>query len=147
MMLLRAIVFAWILQSPSDSSSPATGNSIHVTIGGMRSDKGQVLCSLYSSADGFPKDAGKARAHAHSPVADHRATCGFVDIQPGTYAVAVFHDENFNGKLDTNFIGIPREGTGASNNAKGRMGPPKFDDAAFGFPGGHAELKITINYF
>jgi len=41
----------------------------------------------------------------------------------GKYAVSVFHDENSNGKLDTNFLGIPREGVGASNNAKGHFGP------------------------
>ena len=60
--------------------------------------------------------------------------------------MSVFHDENCNGKLDTKFMGIPREGVGASNDARGHMGPPKFDAAAFQFSGGRADLKITINY-
>jgi len=47
----------------------------------------------------------------------------FPGVAPGRYAVSVFHDENSNGKMDTNFIGIPREGVGASNNAKGHLGP------------------------
>jgi uncharacterized protein (DUF2141 family) len=67
-------------------------------------------------------------------------------IEPGTYAIAVYHDENSNGKLDSNFIGIPREGVGFSNNAKGHMGPPKFDAAAFRFSGGALELKIVVAY-
>jgi uncharacterized protein (DUF2141 family) len=70
----------------------------------------------------------------------------FAGIAPGTYAVSVFHDENANGKLDTNFMGIPREGVRASNNAKGHLGPPKFNAAAFRFAGGRLDLKITINY-
>ena len=51
-----------------------------------------------------------------------------------------------NGKLDTNMMGTPREGVGASNDAKGHFGPPKFDASAFRFAGGRLELKITINY-
>jgi uncharacterized protein (DUF2141 family) len=60
--------------------------------------------------------------------------------------VSVFHDENSNSKLDTNFMGIPREGVGASNKAKGHFGPPKFHDASFPFAGGRLDLQITITY-
>jgi len=127
-------------------AQPSPGNLIHVEIGGLRSDKGQVVCDLHSSAEGFPKNGNKAVAHAKSPIANEHAVCEFPDIKAGTYAVAVFHDENSNGKLDTNFMGIPREGVGASNNAKGHFGPPKFDAAAFRFSGGRLELKITITY-
>jgi len=124
--------------------SPA--NLIHVEIGGLRNDKGQVMCSLYSSADGFPKNGDKALAHAKSPISNGHAVCEFPDVKEGTYAVSVFHDENSNGKLDTKFMGMPREGVGASNNTKGHFGPPKFDAAAFRFSGGRMELKITITY-
>ena len=81
-----------------------------------------------------------------SAIADKKAVCEFSGIAPGAYAVSVFHDENSNGKLDTKFMGIPREGVGASNNARGHFGPPKFDAAAFHFSGGRADLKIAINY-
>ena len=82
----------------------------------------------------------------NSTISDKEAVCEFSGIALGTYAVSVFHDENSNGKLDTNFMGIPREGVGASNDAKGHLGPPKFDAAAFRFPGGRLEMKITIHY-
>ncbi|HKW33045.1 MAG TPA: DUF2141 domain-containing protein [Candidatus Acidoferrum sp.] len=119
---------------------------IRVEVVGLHSDKGQVLCALYSSRDGFPKQSEKASARVSSAIADKKAVCEFSGMAPGTYAVSVFHDENSNGKLDTKFMGIPREGVGASNNAKGHFGPPKFEAAAFPFSGGRLELKITINY-
>jgi uncharacterized protein (DUF2141 family) len=51
-------------------------------------------------------------------------------VPPGTWAVLAYHDENANGQLDRNFIGIPRENYGFSRDARGRFGPPGFDDAA-----------------
>jgi len=117
---------------------------VHIT--GIRSDKGRVMCALYASADGFAKDGNKALMQTSSPVADHQATCDFHDVHPGTYAVSVFHDENSNGRLDMNFMGIPREGVGTSNDAKGHFGPPKFEDAAFHYPGSLLELKIAMKY-
>jgi uncharacterized protein (DUF2141 family) len=127
-------------------TQPSPANLIHVEIGGLRNDKGQVVCDLHSSADGFPKNGDKAVAHAKSPISSGHAVCDFPDVKEGTYAVAVFHDENSNGKLDTNFMGIPREGVGASNNAKGHFGPPKFNAAAFRYSSGRLELKITVTY-
>jgi uncharacterized protein (DUF2141 family) len=60
--------------------------------------------------------------------------------------VSVFHDENSNGKIDRNFMGIPKEGVGASNDAEGRFGPPKFDDARFTYRGGLNVLTIHVRY-
>jgi uncharacterized protein (DUF2141 family) len=62
--------------------------------------------------------------------------------------LAAFHDENDNGKLDTNWIGIPKEGLASSNNAKGRMGPPKWRDASFEYPGGALVQQLgPLKYF
>lgn len=119
---------------------------IHVEVIGLHNVKGRVSCALYSSAVGFPKDSQKAIGRDTSSISDQKASCEFSGIAPGTYAVSVFHDENSNGKLDTNFLGIPREGVGASNNARGRMAPPKFGAAAFQYAGGRLNLKITVNY-
>jgi uncharacterized protein (DUF2141 family) len=121
-------------------------NIIHVEISGLRSDKGEVECALFTSARDFPRNGEKAVAHAKAGILHGRAACEFGDVVPGRYAVSVFHDENSNGKMDTNLMGIPREGVGASNNARGHLGPPKFDDAVFSYSGGRLELSITVAY-
>jgi uncharacterized protein (DUF2141 family) len=75
-----------------------------------------------------------------------QARCDFEDIPPGTYAMAVIHDENMNGKLDTNRLGIPREGYGFSNDAKGWLGPPSFSAASFRYDGRSLDLTMSLHY-
>jgi uncharacterized protein (DUF2141 family) len=129
------------------TQAPASAdNVIHVEVSGLRNDKGQVLCALFSSAEDFPKKAEKAVARLTARIVEQQAVCDFSGVAPGTYAVSVVHDENSNGKLDTNFIGMPREGVGASKDAKGHMGPPKFAAASFRFEGGRTDLKIHVKY-
>lgn len=123
-----------------------TANVIHVDVSGLRSDKGQMLCALFSSAEAFPTKTDKAVARLTAKIVERQAICDFTGVAPGTYAVSVVHDENSNGKLDRNFIGMPREGVGASNDAKGHMGPPKFNAASFQYKGGRLDLKIHVNY-
>ena len=143
---LTAGLFLVLTASTRTQTSAAPENLIHVEIGGLRNDKGKVRCALFSSASDFPKHAERAVGRAAAVVADRHAVCEFPGVVPGTYAVSLVHDENSNGRLDTNFMGIPREGVGASNNAKGHFGPPKFDAASFRYSGGRLDLKITIDY-
>lgn len=75
-----------------------------------------------------------------------QARCDFEDIPPGTYALAVIHDENMNGVLDTNALGIPREGYGFSNDARAWFGPPSFADASFHYDGRGVDLTIAMHY-
>jgi len=66
----------------------------------------------------------------------------FQGLGAGRYAVAVYQDENRNGKLDKNFLGMPTEPYGFSNDARGSMGPPSFDAAAVDIA---ATPKITVS--
>jgi len=142
------ILMMWlVLSAAAAAAQQAIENEIRADVGGLRSGNGKVMCALYSSAEGYPKDGNKAMAYSSSAILNGHGECKFTGIRPGKYAVSVFHDENSNGKLDANFMGIPKEGVGASNNAKGHFGPPMFEDAAFQFPGGHLELKIAMMYY
>jgi len=143
---LLALLAPPVLAAAAPPQAAPQASLIHVEITGLRNDKGQVLCEIFSSPEGFPKDRSKAVARMKTDISGGHAVCEFPGLAAGTYAVAVFHDENSNGKLDTNFIGVPREGVGASNNAIRRWGPPKFSAAAFQLSGGRLDVKITIKY-
>ena len=116
--------------------------TLTVNLKGFKSDKGNVEVALFDQAAAFPTKPEKAIAKQRAPITGGAATVEFRDLKPGTYAVSAYHDANGNGKMDSNFIGIPKEPTGASNDAKGRMGPPSFKDAQFTL---NAPAEITIS--
>lgn len=68
------------------------------------------------------------------------------DVAPGKYAFSAYHDENSNSRMDRNVFGIPTEGYAFSREAKGRRGPPAFDDAVFEVTEGSHALAVTLNY-
>lgn len=112
----------------------------------VKDDRGQVGCTLFNSAKGFPEDSSAALQRRWCAIQKTESVCQFDPVPAGSYAVACFHDENKNGKLDKNLIGIPTEGTVASNNAKGSMGPPRFEDAKFSLGAKPTVLRMTMNY-
>ena len=69
------------------------------------------------------------------------------DLDFGTYAIAVIHDENSSKELETGIFGIPKEGVGFSNNPKIIFGPPSFKDASFALCSQQFYLKVGIKYF
>jgi uncharacterized protein (DUF2141 family) len=71
----------------------------------------------------------------------------FENLPPGEYALTVFHDENNNGKMDSNFLGIPKEGTGFSNDASALFGPPSWAKAKFTWNGESKPHIIQLKYF
>jgi uncharacterized protein (DUF2141 family) len=112
----------------------------------LRNSNGQVGCLLFNSEKGFPKDPNAALQRKWCAITSSESVCPFDPVPAGTYAVACFHDENKNGKLDTGLFGIPTEGTVASNDAKGFMGPPSFNAAKFSFTAAPIELRLKMNY-
>jgi uncharacterized protein (DUF2141 family) len=120
---------------------------IHVTILNIRNDIGTVDCALFDSPNGFPREVlHSAMRLVVMKVPNTEARCDFESIPSGTYALVVLHDENMNGKLDTNWLGIPREGYGFSNDAKAALRAPSFSDASFIYDGKNLDLTITLRY-
>ncbi len=121
--------------------------SIKVQFSKLRNTTGQLVVALYTSKDGFPVKLAKAAQKKIVQANDQKCEVVFDAIAYGTYAVSVFHDENSNGKLDTVFlIGIPKEGVGCSNNAKGHFGPPSFADSKFILDQSEVDLNIELHY-
>lgn len=112
---------------------------LEVTMNGFENDQGKVYVGLYKTEESFLKKTYKGLI---SKIVKQNAVVTFENLEPGQYAVSVYHDDNNNGKMDSNFIGIPKEAYGTSNGAKGFMGPPKFNDAKFMLT---THKKIIIN--
>jgi uncharacterized protein (DUF2141 family) len=121
------------------------GNTISVPVSGLRNNTGDVRCGLYNSAATFPTN-GQQFQGVVAPIANQQATCTFTNVPPGTYAVALFHAERGQTKMDTGMFGMPRDGYGFSRNAKIGMGPPAFSDAAYSYAGGAVSFPVAITY-
>ena len=125
----------------------ATGTgTVTVTMDQLKSSKGGLMVHLYANDDGFPDTPDKASITLYIPPSGQTARALFPTLPYGTYAIAVCHDENGNNDCDSNFLGIPQEGVGVSNNASGFMGPPKFKDAEFELDSPQKELSIKLDY-
>jgi uncharacterized protein (DUF2141 family) len=131
--------------APAPSTSNATGR-IELEVRSLRNSKGAVLVNLYQHEAGFPQDASKAARVSRVAAKMEGTHIVLPGIPPGTYALAVCHDENNNGDCDTNFLGIPKEGVAVSRDAKGFMGPPKFCDAKFVVGYKPVKLRVHIDY-
>lgn len=118
-----------ILISFFSSQLEAQNNySVTIKVEKAQSNDGKMFIALYNTESGFLEKTYKS---AKSEIANQSCSIVFKDIPEGTYAVSIFHDENNNGKMDTNFFGIPTEDYGCSNGATGFFGPPKWNDAKF----------------
>lgn len=120
----------------------AAGSSVTVQVDGALPAKGTVVVALFDSEEAFLKDSIADQTATLSE--DGTAVATFEGIAPGVYAISAFHDKNGNGKLNTNFLGIPKEKTGASNNPKPRMGPPLFEASKFELGAEPLTLAITV---
>ena len=101
--------------------------SISLDISFTKFNKGSILIALYESEESYMKEIYKS---ADVLVKDNKAQFTFHSLKKGVYAFSFFHDLNNNKKLDTNFLGIPKEPYGFSNGKKGRFGPQKFNETS-----------------
>ncbi len=116
----------------------AQNSNLVVTVSGIKNNIGLLTVELYNAKGKFLKTAYKTISSA---IKSNTATVTFIGIPKAEYTVMAYHDENNNKKLDKNFIGMPKEAVACSNNAKGFMGPPKYEDAKFNIT---ADSKISI---
>jgi uncharacterized protein (DUF2141 family) len=112
----------------------------------FESDRGLALVALFDRARGFP-DGKHGSARRVAKIRRGKARVVFDRLRPGTYAVAVLHDLDGDRQMDTNLVGAPAEGYGASNNAKRLLGPPEWNEARFALAAGQRVVqKIRINH-
>ncbi len=124
----------------------ATRTTLTVEITELRNNKGRVAVALFDSEDAFPEQERALRGKL-AKIANKRAQVSFSGLKPGTYAIAVLHDENENDEMDFNFVGMPLEGYGFSNDASAMFGPPSFEAASFEVGARSGKKRIKTRYF
>ena len=117
---LTAILFSLICISNASYSQ----YKLNIEISEIRSNKGYILLQLFDGKE-------KVLFQGQNPVKDNSCLFSFNNLTPGKYAVRYYHDENMNGKMETNLVGKPTEGYGFSNNVIGKFGPPPFEKWLF----------------
>lgn len=127
------------------AAPPGQPQPLSMAMEGLRSHKGRILVCVTRLPDHFP-DCSADPDRRHFTVAAGEAPVALGDVAPGDYAIAIIHDENGNGRLDT-FAGIPREGVGFSRNPAIRFGAPSFRSARFTIAGAAVRQDIRVKYF
>ena len=121
---------------------PDTG--LNVVFTHIKEARGQIFVAVYDRADSYMSPE-KARAVRILPVSrEGTLNCSFPELGPGTYAVSCFHDVNGNGTMDTNFLGIPTEPYGASNNARPKFRAPNWNETRFEWRKDAAGISIRL---
>ena len=118
----RLIILSLLLIAISNLSY--SQYKLDVEILEIRNTRGNIMLQLFDRNENIV-------IQEKSPIKDNRCLFSFANLKPGKYAVRYFHDENLNGKMETNFVGKPTEGYGFSNNVIGKFGPPPFDKWLF----------------
>jgi len=114
--------------------------TLHIT--NVKNTNGEIRAALYNTTEDFLKFDKVFKAAAVKAIKG-KTTLMIEDIPSGTYAIAVFHDENSNKKLDTNFMGIPKEPLGFSIGKMKTFGPPSFKECSFELDS-NKEITIEI---
>ncbi|RIW15102.1 DUF2141 domain-containing protein [Algoriphagus lacus] len=140
-------MIAWILSLSLILSQPFGNQStgvIDLQINSAKSDKGVMRILVFKSPKGFPDEIDHSVKALSLRIKDKGSRIEIKDLPPGKYAIAAFHDEDENGKINTNPVGYPIEKYGFSNNAKAYFGPPEFEKASFTLESGIKNVTINL---
>jgi uncharacterized protein (DUF2141 family) len=140
--ILAALLTLITAPLPALAQSDAT---VRLEVGDFRNSNGTLQCRLFTRAVDFPDGEGVLTVRV--PITGRKAACTLSNLGAGTYAVAVVHDENNNGRVDKNFLGVPSEGYGASNNRTYALSSPKWEESNFVLkPSESLILQVNLRY-
>ena len=120
-----------------------SGGVLHVAVDNVRDHTGHVHIDLCTEKQFL----GDCPVAADAPARTGMTMVTLTGLKPGRYAVQATYDQNGNGKVDRALFGIPKEGVGFSNDAKIRLGPPKWEEAVFDYDGQERTIKLRLRYF
>jgi uncharacterized protein (DUF2141 family) len=146
---MSRIVSLFLALATSAAFAPAlvSAETLTITIADIRESEGLLMIQVANSEKGFEfsEDSAAPPPVAISQLAEAGEMTFEVTLPPGIYGARVLHDLNGNGEMDSNFVGMPKEPWAFSNNATGRLGPAKWQDAKFEISGDTA-VEIRLNH-
>ena len=138
---MSKLMLALLSAATFSATFSAHASDLTIRIDGVASADGDVKIALYNSADTFlAKPLRGVQAPAHAGTVEVKVA----DLPPGDYAFAVYHDANGNGKMDRNMVGMPTEDYAFSNNAMGKRGAPRYEDARIALPAEGATATVSL---
>ena len=140
-------LFLALVTSAAFAPALVSAETLTITIADIRESEGLLMIQVANSEKGFEfsEDSAAPPPVAISQLAEAGEMTFEVTLPPGVYGARVLHDLNGTGKVDSNFVGMPKEPWAFSNNATGRLGPAKWQDAKFEISGNTA-VEIRLNH-
>jgi len=132
LLLMCSLILSDTVYSQTKEDENKNYGTLIIIITGLENNNGEVQMGLFNSSESYKGKKPKYRG-AIMKVLNQKVEWKLDNIPFGDYAVKAFHDENSNNEINTNFLGIPTEKYGFSNNARSIFGLPSFDDAKFKF--------------
>ena len=140
LLLLFVVIGAFLAATSSGNAA-----TLIVEVSGIRSSHGTIRLALFPA--GKFLDFGALYLRRTVPAMSGSVYIEFDTLPEGTYSLSALHDENSNGTMDKGLLGIPSEGVGVSNNARGFFGPPSAAEVEFKVSEPHADHAITLTYY
>ncbi len=132
---------------PVQTSHFSVGNGqLELSFSGFRNNQGEALVYIYPDSLGFPDAEAPNILRIHKPIQNQHVHFTLEKMPFHTYAIAVLHDENLNGRMDKSLLGFPLEGFGFSRNPEPLFGPPTFEKAQFLVVTEHQSQAIKLQY-
>ncbi|MBD2769797.1 DUF2141 domain-containing protein [Hymenobacter sp. BT664] len=135
-----------LTDGPLFLAAPPAPTVLSIRVTGLKSDRGWCCLALYQREEGFPTMPQRAWRMQFVPIRNREAVLDLSDLPAGRYAVAAYHDENGNRRMDTNLLGLPKEGYAASNNPRPKFGPPSYEQASFYLAAAPLRLELHMVY-
>lgn len=140
--IICSIIVTLMISAVRGEGPPEQGD-LTVLVSGFNNDDGLMKITLNNSREDYESHDRDYRREQR-PVKNNAANLTFNNVPYGVYAIKIYHDENGDNELNTNFLGMPTEEYGFSNNARGSFGPASWDDAKFYFNSAKDTLQIDI---
>ena len=140
--ILVLILIIFVFSVAQDVTKKKATLVVHIS--GIESNEGTIKIALNNSEENYSDNGNVAFRGGEAAINEKKSSCTFDEVPYGEYAVKVFHDENDNNELDSNFMGVPKEPYGFSNDARGTFGPASWEDARFEIDQDSVIITITV---